>query len=139
MNFRHGIAVFRGERIPHFEIIGHKRRWFVLSGAIIALAVFGLAFRGLNLSIDFKGGALLEYPLQADVSADQVRTTMAGFGRPDAQVQVVSGKQIDVRTETLNSLGARRGDLIDALAKQAGVSADEVNVQDVGPTWGKQI
>jgi len=133
------VGVFRGHRVPHLRIIEHRNWWFAISGILIVLSLVGLFVRGLNLSIDFKGGAQLQYPDNTGVSADEVLATMAKYGRGDAEVQVVGGTTVSIRTSTLTTLGDKRGELIDALAKQAGDAPADVNVTDVGPTWGAQI
>ena len=38
-----------GTRVPHRP----ARRWFILSGSVIAVCLLGLLWRGLNYSIDF--------------------------------------------------------------------------------------
>ena len=139
MNVRDAVSTFRGHRVPHLRIIEHRTWWFALSGIVIVLSLVGLFVRGLNLSIDFEGGALLKYPDNSGVTADQVLSTMSKYGRPDAEVQVIGGTDISIRTRSLTTLGARRGPLIDALAKQAGEAPSAVNITDVGPTWGAQI
>jgi preprotein translocase subunit SecF len=139
MNVRTAISTFRGHRVPHLRIIEHRKWWFALSAALIVLSLLGLFVRHLNLSIDFEGGALLKYPSAAGVTAGQVLDTMKQYGRGDAEVQIIGGTDVSVRTRSLTGLEERRGELLDALADQAGVSPDQVNVTDVGPTWGAQI
>lgn len=140
MNLREAVSTFRGHRVPRLRIIEHRRWWFLLSGALIALSLVGLFVRSLNYSIDFEGGALLQYPDVTGVTADEVRSTLAGFGRGDAQVTILNGNEISIRTETLNDLtDTRRTELLDALAAQAGTSVDQISREDVGPTWGSQI
>jgi preprotein translocase subunit SecF len=139
VNVREAVSTFRGHRVPHLRIIEHRKWWFALSGTLIVLSLVGLFARHLNLSIDFEGGAQLKYPNTAALTAEQVSSTMSKFGRGDAEVQVIGGTEISVRTRSLTSLGEKRGQLIDELAKQARVAPDAVNVTDVGPTWGAQI
>ena len=69
MNVRHAIDTYRGHTIPNFHIVEHRNRWFALSGIVIALSLFGLIFMGLNLSIDFEGGAQLQYTFTTVVNA----------------------------------------------------------------------
>ncbi|MFL5737384.1 MAG: protein translocase subunit SecF [Actinomycetota bacterium] len=139
MRLHEAVSTFRGHRVPHLRIIEHKTWWFTISGAFVVLSLLGLFARGLNLSIDFEGGAQLQYPDNTGVTADQVLSTMAHYGRGDAEVQVVGGTTISIRTSTLTTLAEKRAQLIDALAKQAGDAPADVNVTDVGPTWGAQI
>ena len=56
MNFHEAVNTFRGHRVPNLNLVAHKRWWFALSGTFIVLSLFGLIFRGLNFSIEFKGG-----------------------------------------------------------------------------------
>jgi preprotein translocase subunit SecF len=142
VSFRSGMDTFRGYRVPRFDIIGHKRRWFAISGALIALSLAGLFLNGLNYSIDFTGGTLLVYPTQNSITAEDVRSILAQdpYNREDAEIQVVGGDQISIRTTALTDLTVgQRTKLIDDLANQAGVSPSDVSAQVVGPTWGRQI
>ncbi len=140
MNLREAVGTFRGHRIPHLRVIEHKRWWLLLSGTFIALSLVGLLVRGLNYSIDFEGGAVLRYPDNTGVTADQVRGTMVDFGFTDVEVQIVGGTELSVRTGTLNDLtDTERAALLEALAEQAGTTPEHINRQDVGPTWGSQI
>ena len=139
MRLREAINTFRGHRVPNLSLIGRKKWWFLLSGVLVAVSLGGLIFRGLNLSIEFEGGALLRYPNRTGVSTEDVRSTMARFGRSQAEVQVLGEGEITVRTQTLNTLGDRREALLSALARQAGVRPKSININAVGPTWGSQI
>jgi preprotein translocase subunit SecF len=142
VNLGHAIATFRGHREPHFRIIEHRRWWFLLSGAVIALAIVGLAVRGLNLSIDFEGGSQLTYANNTGVSAEEVQVVLQRppWSLTGTEVQIVGGDQLSVRTTSLTELSdVERTDLIDALAEQAGVTPSEISRTDVGPTWGAEI
>jgi preprotein translocase subunit SecF len=139
MTPREFASVFRGHRVPHFRIIEHSRWWFALSGTLIALSIVGLFAPGLTLSIDFRGGALITYKNEAGLTPADVQRTMAEFGRPDAEVQTVGGDTVSIRTESFTGDREGVGALAEALAKQAGISAQEVTVEDVGPTWGSEI
>jgi preprotein translocase subunit SecF len=139
---REAIAVFRGHREPHLHIIEHRRWWFALSGTVIVLSLVGLFVRGLNLSIDFEGGSQITYEDRSSVTADQVRELLASppYHLGDSEVQLVGGNVLSVRTRSLTELSdTLRTQLIDDLAKQAGVTPDDINRTDVGPTWGGEI
>ena len=142
MNLGHAVATFRGHREPHFRIIEHRRWWFLLSGAVIALSIVGLAVRHLNLSIDFEGGSQLTYANTTGVSAEEVQAILQRppWSLSGTEVQIVGGNQLSVRTTSLTELSdVERTDLIDALAEQAGVSPSDISRTDVGPTWGAEI
>lgn len=136
---RHFIDVFRGYRVPHLAIISNRSRWFITSGVLVAICLLSLFTKELTLSLEFEGGALLKYPNQSGVSVGDVQGTLAKYGRGDAEVQIIDGTEVSIRTSSLTDLGDRRTPLLSELAQQAGIQTDEINTTDVGPTWGKQI
>ena len=89
MTFREFVDVYRGYRVPHFEIVEHMRRWFILSGALIALSVVGIA-TGLTYSIDFTGGAQVSYPAVTPVAVEDVQATLESYGL-EGEVQLAEG------------------------------------------------
>jgi preprotein translocase subunit SecF len=142
VNARRAFHVFRGYESPHFEIVHSRRWWFLLSGTVIVLALVGLFVRGLNLSIDFTGGSLISYENRADVSVEDVRGLLAEapYERGDAEIQLVGGNSLSIRTTSLTDLTTdERAQLVNDLAKQAGIAPNDVSTQVVGPTWGEQI
>jgi preprotein translocase subunit SecF len=139
---RRAFDTFRGYRHPEFNIIQRRRRWFVLSGSAILVSIIALVFLGLNYSIDFTGGTLIEYQVSNDVSVEQVRDLLGQdpYARESAELQIVGGDQVSIRTSALTDLTAgERTQLFEALAEQAGISPDDISAQVVGPTWGEQI
>ncbi len=142
MSIRRAFDTFRGYRHPEFRIIQQRRRWAIVSAVVIALSLLGLLWRGLNLSIDFTGGTLIEYELASDVTVDEIRELLESdpYARESAEVQIAGGDRVSIRTSALTDLSAEeRTQLFDALAEQAGIPADDISAQVVGPTWGEQI
>jgi preprotein translocase subunit SecF len=133
---REAIARFRGQREFHLDLVGKRRIWFLLSGVVILISLGGLLFRGLNLGIDFEGGAILEYRNESGASVEQIRQVLAREGQADAVVQLTGEGEVRVRTE---SLGDERAGVLEALAEQAGIEPSDISVEDIGPKWGAQI
>jgi preprotein translocase subunit SecF len=139
VNVRHVLATYRGHTIPHFRFTDRRNVWFAFSGTLIALSLIGLFVRGLNYSIDFRGGAQISYTVVTPVQATSITATLARFDRADATVLLVNdGQQVQIRTSSLTA-DPQQQELIDALAKQAGIQAGDVNIVDIGPTWGAEI
>jgi preprotein translocase subunit SecF len=140
MRLREAVAMFRGQREFRFNLIGRRWVWFALTAAVIAISAIGLTVRGLNLGIDFRGGAVLQYPNQAGLTSEEIRATLADLGRGDSVVQLVRSPEgeetVEIRTE---SLGEDRTEVLAALAEQAGLELGDVSVEDIGPKWGQQI
>jgi preprotein translocase subunit SecF len=54
-------------------------------------------------------------------------------------VQIANGDTVLIRTTTLTTDREESDALLTALAKQAGIDSGDINQQDVGPTWGREI
>lgn len=142
MTLRHAFRVFRGYEAPNLPFVQRRRTWFLVSAVFIALALVGLVWRGLNFSIDFTGGSQILYENPVGASVEDVRSVLAEepYNRGTAEIQLVAGNQISIRTSALTDLTTdERTQLVETLAAQAGVQPDEVSTQVVGPTWGAQI
>jgi preprotein translocase subunit SecF len=136
LSLKSAYGVYRGYRVPHLQLIEHRNWWFIFSGILIALSLIGIIVNGFHFSIDFVGGAELNYSPTTTLTADQIQTVLDKYKLP-AEIQLVSGgQQISIRTDALTT---DRQPLINDLASQAKISPEEVNVQDIGPTWGQEI
>jgi len=121
--------------------IDFRPKWRVtlpLAALLIVSSLLLIAFKGLNLSIDFEGGGIWEVPVADDVTVAQARDAVTAAG--DARITIVSTSgqsliQVQAGSEALT----RSNQIVSQLAELGGVSADEVNVSEIGPTWGDQI
>jgi preprotein translocase subunit SecF len=135
--------LIRGE--TSFDFCGKWRRWFGISGTIIIIGMISLATRGLNFSIDFKGGTVWQVPTTASVSQARsvVASAVPGFGQ--ATIVVLTNTQTGKRTIQVSAPAKTTGNanqvelVQSALAKMAGVSVNDVTLDDVGPSWGSDI
>ncbi|MGH9164974.1 MAG: protein translocase subunit SecF, partial [Acidimicrobiales bacterium] len=127
-----------------FAFVDHKRRWFILSGVVILIGLVSLLAQGLNFGIDFEGGTAWEVKTSG-VSVAETRDALRPVGLADAKVQILGGSggetvrvQADV-SGTDEERATRRDEVSAALGKLAGAPADEVSVNEVGPSWGGDI
>jgi preprotein translocase subunit SecF len=138
VSVRNAYAVYRGYRVPHLQLIEHRNWWFIFSGILIALSLIGIVVNGFHFSIDFVGGAQLSYRPSATLTPDQIQTVLDKYKLP-GEIQLVSGgEEVSIRTDALTAAGDRQA-LINDLAAQAKITPEEVNVEDIGPTWGQEI
>ncbi len=129
-----GARIYRGEM--SWNIVGNRRRWYVISAVILLLAIGGLLTRGLNLGIEFKGGAEFSVP-RASCSVADVRQAVEARGVGQVVVTETGGSQIRVQTPALSN-EASTG-VIGAMADTCQVARDQIKVQIVGPSWGGEI
>ncbi len=135
--------LFRGE--TSFDFAGRWRRWFAISGTVIVVGLVSLGVRGLNFSIDFKGGTVWSVPSNASVSTvrSAVGAAVPGFGQ--STVQILTNSLTHQRTVQVEAAAKVTGNqaevtaVTDALAKVAHVSPNAVTLSDVGPSWGSII
>jgi len=153
--------IVRGE--AHFNIIGRFRMWATISGIVLLASLGGLFGRGLNLSIDFKGGTSFTVPVcpgsplttvSNAAAVQNAQNALGPFNLGDVRAQFqtnrtgstqASGSACSSATELL----VRTPHIKDpttlpkvqqTLAQIAGQSdQNQVSFTDVGPTWGKQI
>jgi preprotein translocase subunit SecF len=140
VSLRHAIDTYRGHTIPHVRWVEHRRRWFAISGTLILISLAGLLFQRLNFSIDFEGGSQITYTFARPVAAEQVSSVLGEHGIDDAEVQIVNGEAVSIRAPSFTGDGVIDSEAIRRdLAEQAGIDQVDVNIEDVGPTWGGEI
>jgi len=71
----------------NFRFMPLRGRWYAISAVLVLASVLLIAFRGLNLGIDFTGGVVLELSFPQEVDLDRVRGALASAGHEDATVQ----------------------------------------------------
>ncbi len=119
----------------HFNIIGHAKRWFILSGVLVVASLASLYFNGINAGLEFSGGTALQAQARRDVSVEQVRDAMQDVDLGGATVQQIGENGFLVQGEHLS--GEEREQATEALTEV--LDTDDVNVTTIGPKWGAQI
>lgn len=129
-----GSRLYRGE--ASYNIVGRRRRWYMISAVFLVLALVGILGRGLNLGIEFKGGAEFLVPSQT-CSIQDVRTAIGSTGVEVATVTEVGSANIRAQTPSVPQ--DQNTAVVNALADACSVQAEEISSRDVGPTWGGEI
>jgi preprotein translocase subunit SecF len=120
----------------------HALVFNVISLLTFVLAVLFLVTRGLNLSVEFTGGTLMEVNYGQAAPLDKVRDTLAADGYADAQVQNFgSARDVLIRLPNKDGLDTTRlsESVMATLAKVGGPAAELRRVEFVGPQVGKEL
>ncbi|MEU3544944.1 protein translocase subunit SecF [Streptomyces paromomycinus] len=130
-----GARLYRGE--VGYDFIGKRKIWYGISILITITAIVGLAVRGLNMGIEFSGGAVFTTPKtsvsateaehKAEAAAEGHQATVQKLGNGGLRIQI---SELD----TQQSLPVQ-----EALAKDLNVPVKDINTQLVGPSWGEEI
>ncbi|WP_199424089.1 protein translocase subunit SecF [Actinotalea solisilvae] len=131
-----GNDLYTGRR--SYDIVGHRRRWYAISAAVLLVSVLLLAVRGLNPSIDFRGGAEFMVTGVSD-TAQQPALDAVEELLPDDVPRVSAVGSSSVRVQTGDLTDDETDRLADALAEAYGVPANDVSSSFVGPSWGADV
>ena len=125
----------------------HALVFNIISLVVFVLAIVFLVIRGLNFSIEFTGGTVMEVSYAADANADKIREALAGIGLKDVSVQsfgtsrdilirlplkVVEGTSQNVEMQ-------KQSDAVMKALKSSDPSADLKRVEFVGGQVGKEL
>ncbi len=105
------------------------------------LAVFFLFTRGLNFSVDFTGGTVMEVNYGDAADVGKIRSALASLGFADANVQNFgTSHDVLIRLPLKSGLTtARLSDQVMASLKQADATARMRRVEFVGPQVGDEL
>ncbi|MGO9780380.1 MAG: protein translocase subunit SecF [Streptosporangiaceae bacterium] len=132
-----GGRLYRGDVSINF--VGRQKLWYTISGCILVIAIAALLFRGLNFSVDFKGGSIFQVKAP-NATITQVEQAVSDGGGGTAVVQKVGvGSSAQWQAQTASLTITQTEHVQDALAKEFGLSVNDINTTFVGPTWGSQI
>ncbi|WP_051139550.1 protein translocase subunit SecF [Gordonia hirsuta] len=126
-----------------FEIVGQRRRWYIVSGIILAICIASMIFRGFTFGIDFEGGTQLSLPNKpplTSASVEEVVQDSLGFA-PHMVQTAGSGaaSTIQVRLDHLDQAQTTTVSEALATAFAPAITSGDVSSSDVSSTWGAEI
>ncbi|MFE9042162.1 protein translocase subunit SecF [Streptomyces sp. NPDC012421] len=129
-----GARLHRGE--VGYDFIKNRKIWYGVSVLITITAIVALAVRGLNMGIEFQGGAVFTTP-KTDVTVSQAQEYAEEASGHDAIVQQLGNGSLRIQ---VGGLDTEQSDQVRTeLAKDLNVSEDKIAAELVGPSWGEQI
>lgn len=116
----------------------YRKIAYWISGALVALSVISLAFRGLNYGIDFSGGISMEVkPIVENYGIEQMRDALADF---NPELQEVDGSAILLRVGLpKGSTDAQQNERVVEIKNILGDNVQYSQVQIVGPKIGGEL
>ncbi|GAA1911721.1 protein translocase subunit SecF [Nocardioides marmoribigeumensis] len=126
------------------DFVGRKLLWYSISAVIVLVSVAGLLLPKLNMGIEFEGG--VEYRVamgQGNATpgaVTDIREAVAGAGVDAAKAPIVNtsgSDNIRIQTEPLTTDEADK--VSEIIQKTAGVRADDISQDVIGPSWGRAV
>ncbi|MCR4306758.1 MAG: protein translocase subunit SecF, partial [Candidatus Yonathbacteria bacterium] len=119
-------------------IVRYKSIFFALSAILVGASLFAILFFGLNLGIDFKGGALLEvsYP-NGRPEIQTIEEGIKGIGLGNTIIQPAGENGIILRTKDLS--GQERMEVLNALSLGGTTVFEEERFNSIGPVIGSEL
>jgi preprotein translocase subunit SecF len=135
--------LYRGEVSLNF--VSRQRLWYTISGCILVISLLALIFRGLDYSVDFKGGSEFTVPAASSVKPvtqaglEQVVENNGGSNPTATEVQPFNGTAPSWQVQTTQLSTTQSFKILSQLEKEYGFSTSQTSVTSVGASWGGQV
>ncbi|MCE7042959.1 protein translocase subunit SecDF [Dyadobacter sp. CY312] len=125
----------------NFDFISQRRRFYVISTAIIVIGIGSFIFKGFGLGIDFKGGRSYIVRFEQSVETDDLRAAMDDVLGMPTEIKTFGGfDQVKITTPYLIEDVSPDADqkaeakILEGASKLKGNPAKIVSYSKVGPT-----
>ena len=122
-----------------FNILGKRYLFFGISLLLILPGFLIAIFSGVNLSVDFTGGTLVEIQFQSGTvpPLEDIVNTYNQFNISDVQVQSTGDNTIIARSSFLED--STRSEILSAIEQKSGEQVTIVRIDSVGATIGQEV
>ncbi|MFH1402632.1 MAG: protein translocase subunit SecF [Patescibacteria group bacterium] len=130
-------------------VIKHKKIFFIISGVFATLAVFSVFFFGLNLGVDFKGGAITEIaylmsPLDIEKpNIKELKTELQKLNLGDFTIQetsaTISGEAGGIILRTKDLTETERQLVMGVLSQNDKYQITGKRYNSIGPVIGQEL
>ena len=125
----------------NIKFMSHRNIAMMVSTALIVISLASLAFRGLQLGLDFTGGTLVEVAYPAEVELTPIRDKLQSNGFDDAIVQHF-GSSREVLVRIAPREGVSNADIstqLFELLRAQNSAVESRRVEFVGPQVGEEL
>jgi preprotein translocase subunit SecD len=130
-----GARLHRGE--ISYDFVGNRKIWYGLSALITLTAIVGLAVRGLNMGIEFQGGAVFTTPAKMSTSVAKAEEYAHDASGHEAIVQKLGNGSLRIQIAGIDTGASDQ--IKQELAKDLNLNPERLAADLVGPSWGEEI
>ncbi|MFC4017912.1 protein translocase subunit SecF [Micromonospora sp. GCM10011542] len=127
------------------NIIGRRKLWFSVAGALILVAILSFALRGFQLGIEFAGGNSFQVPASVGTLDDAERQVDAALAAKNTGVEVVTAQKVggpggDYYEMRTGQLSAEQANAVKSdVAQRFDINANQISGNQVSEAWGSQV
>ena len=130
-----------------YDFIGHTKRWYAITAALLVGAIAAILIRGFTLSLDFEGGTTLSMPA-GDLKEDEVATVFEdSTGVEPEQVRIVGAgdaETLEITSERLSQeeVDSARSAIYEEFQpkdENGEATPDAIGSSTVSESWGSSI
>ena len=129
------MATFDASKL-NIHFMKYRKAWLVFSIVCLLASLGVLMTRGLNLSVDFTGGLVLQVKFDNKVEVAKIRSSLSTIGQGQAIIQAYGDNDVLIRCQAQDEDVRRQ--VLDTLKKDFG-SLTVMKIDKVGPVVGKEL
>ncbi len=119
-------------------IVKYRKIFFILTGLIIAAAIFSVSFFGLNFGIDFTGGAITEVSYTSErPTKESLEEHLGGLDIGGFSIRETGENGYILRTQDLTE--ERRVEVLNTLSLGGEREVIQERFNSIGPTIGSEL
>ncbi len=129
------------KQVPSIRFMQRRHQWYWLSAAMIVVSIAVILVRGLNLTVDFTGGVVLEVGFSQPIDLERARAALDTAGFEDFQVRNFgSASELEVRLPPAGT-GEAAGIATRVMDAMQGLdaAAELRRTESVGPQVSRQL
>lgn len=131
-----GNDLYTGRR--SYDIVGKRKVWLGVSALLVVLSVVVLLTKGLDGSIEFRGGSEFTVTNASTTSQQPALDAVTEVSAAEtARVSTVGASSLRIQTATLTADQVQQ--VREALSAAYDVPIEDVTSAFIGPTWGKDV
>ncbi|NLV81937.1 MAG: protein translocase subunit SecF [Synergistaceae bacterium] len=120
----------------NIKFMKYRRIWIAISLSLMLVSAVLLLTKGLNLSVDFTGGLVLQVKFENSVDVADVRKSLSAIGQGQATIQAYDEKDILIRFQAEDE--EVRRSVLETLKKDFG-ALTILKIDKIGPVVGKEL